>query len=66
MLTIKKINDRKTANTDVVIRMTFREALRLQHIMNTLATNEALEKLHENNGAFGLALKADLNKLLDE
>jgi hypothetical protein len=66
MLTIKKINDRKTTNTDVVIRMSFREALRLNTILERLATEEHLKLMSDDTEAFGNSLRTNLDKILND
>jgi hypothetical protein len=66
MLTIKKITDRKTTNTDVVIRISFREALRLNTLLNELATNDALTHFANDTAAFGERLRDNLDKLLND
>jgi hypothetical protein len=66
MLTIKKIFDLKTINTDVVIRMSFTEALRLNTILNTLATTENLEQFADTTGVFGEYLRDELDSLLND
>jgi hypothetical protein len=66
MLTIKKINDRKTTNTDVVIRMSFREALRLNTIFERLATEEHLKLMSDDTEVFGNKLRTDLDTILND
>lgn len=66
MLTIKKINDRKTTNTDVVIRMSFREALRLNTILERLATEEHLKLMSDDTEVFGNKLRTDLDTILND
>jgi hypothetical protein len=66
MLTIKKINDRKTTNTDVVIRMSFREALRLDTFLQRQATAETLKLMSSDTETFIYNLRTDLDKLLND
>ena len=66
MLTIKKINDRKTTNTDVVIRMSYREALRLNTILERFVTEEQLKLLAKDTEAFGNRLRTTLDTMLND
>jgi hypothetical protein len=66
MLTIKKIIDRKTQNTDVVIRMSFRESLRFNSILERLVTEEHLKVMSDDTEAFGNRLRTYLDTITND